>query len=130
MQEQSLIEQYYTKLMSTSTPNLILASAFREIFNRDVKQTEFSRLGKLIKLYGKWTVLESFIRAGINPNFDSASPWNYLSAICLNISKESKENLEDLEKIRQIKEKTQKLLEELNKPSKKIKIRKREYLRE
>ena len=128
IKEESLINTYYDKLLTSKTPTIVLASAFRDLFNRDLQKSEWSRIGKLVNIYGKWLVLESFIRASINTNFDTTSPWSYLSAICLNLSKDDKESLEELEKVRQLKEKTQNLLDELSKPTKKIKTRKRDYL--
>ena len=129
-ENEGLVNDYYERLLKTKTPNLVLASAFRDIFNRDLQKKDWPSLGKVINLYGKWTVLEAFIKAGINPSFDNTTPWGYINTICLNISKDSKENLEELEKVRQIKEKTQSLINELEKPHKPIKPRKRDYLNE
>ena len=127
-EDEGLITQYYDRLLKTTNPITVLSSAFREIFNRDLQKREFSSLGKLIRIYGKWVVFEAFIKAGINPNFDNSAPWGYLNSVCLSISKDSKESLEELEKVRQIKEKTQSLIEELEKPHKPIKARKKEFL--
>ena len=126
----SLIEIYYDKLMKTKTPNIILAGIFRELFNRDLKKSEWGQLGKFINLYGKFIVLEAFIRASINIGFDSSSPWGYFNSICLSISKENREYLDVLEDTRRIQKLTNDILEELNKPRNKIKYRKQDYLRE
>lgn len=127
-EDDGLITQYYDRLLKTKNPSLVLSSAFKDIFNRELRPKEWSSLGKLINLYGKWIVLESFIKAGINPNFDNSAPWGYLNTVCLSISKDSKESLEELEKIRQVKEKTQSLINDLEKVHKPVKPRKKDFL--
>ncbi len=128
MTDESLINQYYTKLLESKTPHLVLGQIFKQIFSRDLQSREWAQLGKLTRIYGKWLVLEAFIRAGINQGFNSESPWGYFNSICLSISKEDRDSLEYLEKIRVVQQETAKLIEELEKPRRRLKLRESTFL--
>lgn len=124
MTEEGLINSYHDKLLKTSTPHLILATAFKDTLGRDLKKTEWAQLKKLINVYGKWIVLESMIRTAISTTFDNdKSPFGYLNAVCMSISKENLENLKVLERSRLQKEKTSIMLEELSKPNPDLKLK-------
>lgn len=123
-----LINEYYNQLLNSKSPHLVLAKIFRQLFSRELRKSEWGQLGKLTNLYGKWTVLEAMIRAAMNSNFLSDSPWGYFTSICITISKEDRESLENLERIRTLQLQTKKLVEELSKPNVKLKYRKEDYL--
>lgn len=81
-------------LASTETPHLILASIFSELFNRKFRTTEWARLGRLLKIYGRWIVLQAFLLSASNTTFDaSKNPWGYFSTICINILNDDRENI-------------------------------------
>ncbi len=128
MTTESLIDQFYNKLLNAKTPHLILGQIYKQLFQRDLQSKDWAQLGKLTNLYGKWVVLEAMLRASMQPNFDATSPWGYFHTICLSLSKESREDLEHLEKIKQLKEYTETLVSELMKEHKVKKIRGKEYL--
>jgi hypothetical protein len=74
--------------------NRVLASIFRLLFDRNLEQPEWGRLGKLCKVYGKWRVLDSFLSASNTENFvagvygSDSKIWNYFSAVCLSMVNE------------------------------------------
>lgn len=124
---EGLINEYYDQLMKSKMPHLVLGKIFKQIFGRELRRNEWSQLGKLTNLYGKWIVLESFIRSAVNPNFDNTNPWGYFNAVCLSVSKESRDSLENLEQVRQLQKATQDLVAELTKPHGKVKTKKKDF---
>lgn len=124
-----LINEYLKKLSDTETPNLILASIFRALFEKDMTKKDWPQLGRLIKIYGRWRVLESFLRASNNANFDAGNNvWGYFNAICISLLEEEKANNSSIFKAQKDKEETLKLIESLKNRPAHIKVRNKEWL--
>lgn len=124
-----LINEYVTKLTDTKTPDLILASIYRFLFDKDLQPRDWPQLKKLIRIYGRWRVFESFLKASNNFNFDTAqNVWGYFNAICISLLEEEKQNNASVFKVQKDKEETQKIIDALSSDRKKLKLKDKEWL--
>jgi hypothetical protein len=123
-----LINEYIAKLTDTKTPHLILASVYKSLFDKDLQAKDWPQLQRLIKIYGRWRVFESFLKASSNFKFDTtANVWGYFNAICVSLLEEEKQNSASIFKVQQEKELTQKILNDLGKRNK-LKLKDKAWL--
>lgn len=118
------INDYISKLAETDSPHLILAQIFKLLFEQEMQKNDWGMLRKKINIYGKWNVLEAFLRASGNTNFSVSSGkyWGYLNAILVSlVNEEVKDAEKNVESKLQI-ERTAELVKSLSKKHK-IKLR-------
>lgn len=114
------VEDYIKSLATTEKPYLILASVFKMLFKRELSQRDWGQLGRLINIYGRWRVLESFLKASVVEGFDPSGKnvWGYFSTICISSLEEDRKSEELLIKNRKIQEEmneeTMRLIRELS----------------
>lgn len=125
-----LINEYLSKLTETERPDLILASMIHTLFNYQMVQRDWPQLGRLVKIYGRWRMLEAVLKASNNTNFDmnGANAWGYFNAICMGILDDEKASDQSVFKAKKEKEETLELIESLKKRPAKIRLKDKTWL--
>lgn len=104
------INDYIAKLAEAEKPHLVLAQIFTLLFDRDIQKNDWGMLQKQIKIYGRWNVLEAFLRASGNTNFTVSDNkyWGYFNAILVSLVNDEVKSVEkDLSAKDQIERTTQ-----------------------
>lgn len=104
------INDYIAKLAEAEKPHLVLAQIFTLLFDRDIQKNDWGMLQKQIKIYGRWNVLEAFLRASGNINFSVSDNkyWGYFNAILVSLVNDEVKSVEkDLSAKDQIERTTQ-----------------------
>lgn len=116
------INDYISKLAEAEKPHLVLSQIFTLLFDRSLQSNDWGMLQKQIKIYGKWNVLEAFLRASGNVNFKISDNkyWGYFNAILVSLVNEE---IKDTEKDLSAKEQMEKTADIVKSMSKKHKIK-------
>ncbi len=125
MEELECIVDRYAKLLENAkNPQGVLGNMLGEIYELEQENRNYSFLGRLTKLYGKWRVFEAILRISTTeikptePGF-----WGYISTVCSNFAAEDRKTQEQATKGRMNKEQTVELLTELAQEIPKFKLK-------
>jgi len=69
---ENLSQYYYEKLHSSTKPGALLVSFLCEILGRDRKSSDYSKLNKLVRMYGRESVFFAILEV-----YDMDNPENY-----------------------------------------------------
>lgn len=125
-----IVNEYLTRLTESNRPDLVLASVLSALFGYSMSDRDWPLLGRLIRVYGRWRVFDSFLRASNSSTFDSKTGniWGYFQAICLTILNEEKANNQSVFRAEKEKEETLKLIEALKRRPKHLKLKDKSWL--
>jgi hypothetical protein len=85
--KENIVQDYYQKLIQSETPHLILASFYTALFDKELQNSEWGMLRRLIKLYGREVVFDALVRTASSTTVDtSKSLWPYVNSVAIGLT--------------------------------------------
>lgn len=126
--DDGIINTYIQSLDTSTRPHILIGEIYSSIFNRKMESRDYAQVGRLVKVYGRWRVLDALLRSsGVEIN-DEKGIWPYVNVVCASLVKEEQEASTSVFNAIKEREKTQKLIDSLKKRPEPFELRNKAWL--